>query len=324
MKNLAQTRALSNLSFESALSRLAPLAGILILLLIAAVLAPTFYSPGNLSNVLRQGAILGIVALGQMIVILVAGIDLSVGGVMGMALVVAAEVSGGESSALVPALLIAFGLGVVVGSANAFLVVVRNVPPFVATLAVFILLEGARLAWTKGVPSGSVPEALKTIGEGAFLGIPLALYVFAAIALVVAFILRRTAYGRMIYAVGSNPTAAKLAGVRVGSVVASTYVISGVLATLGGLILSGYIGYVDRYLGQGFELDSIAAAVVGGASLAGGRGTVFGTITGIALLAILSNLTLILALGEASQLAVKGGVIIAAVALQGKRTRAEA
>ncbi|MDQ4058759.1 MAG: ABC transporter permease [Actinomycetota bacterium] len=301
------------------LSRYAPLLGLVAALAVAAVVTPEFYSPTNLVNVLRQAAILGIVAIGQTFVLLTAGIDLSVGGVMGMSLIIAAQVSGGDDSSLAIAVVLALAVGVVVGCINAFLVITRNVPPFVATLAMFILLEGARDAWTRGIPSGSIPNSLQVIGQRdiAFIPIPaLILLIFGGLAL---FALRRTIYGRRLYAVGSNPRAAYLSGVRVHAYKASAYILCSVLAVVGGLVLSGYIGYVDRYLGQGFELDSIAASVVGGVSLAGGRGGVGGALAGVLFLSVLTNIVIFLNLGESAQLFAKGAVIIAAVALQARR-----
>lgn len=303
----------------SQLTRYAPIIGLGLALCAAAIVTPEFYSPTNLVNVLRQAAILGIVAIGQTFVLLAAGIDLSVGGVMGMSMIIAAQVSGGADSSLAAAVALALLMGVVVGCANAFLVVKRNVPPFVATLATFILLEGARDAWTRGIPSGSIPGALQFLGQRNIFFIPVPALLLLVIGAVAIFVLRRATFGRSLYAVGSNPRAAYMSGIRVGWIKCSAYVICSVLAAVGGLVLSGYIGYVDRYLGQGFELDSIAASVVGGVSLAGGKGGVGGALAGVCLLAVVTNIVIFMNLGESAQLFVKGLVIIAAVALQARR-----
>src|SRR5918999_1756302 len=298
-------------TLRSALATYAPAIALGFALLAAAVLTPEFYSATNLVNVLRQAAILGIVAIGQTFVLLTAGIDLSVGGVMGMSMIIAAQVSGGDNSALL--------VGIIVGAVNAFLVVARNVPPFVATLATFILLEGARDAWTQGIPSGALPQALQFFGQRNLAFVPVPALILLVVGFIGIFVLRRTTYGRSLYAVGSNPDAAYMSGINVRLLTASAYVVCSVLAIVGGLVLSGYIGYVDRYLGQGFELDSIAASVVGGVSLAGGRGGVGGALAGVLLLAVLTNIVIFLNLGESAQLIVKGAVIIAAVALQARR-----
>lgn len=306
-------------SLRAQLARHAPVIGLAVALLIAAFLTPEFYSGTNLVNVLRQAAILGIVAIGQTFVLLTGGIDLSVGGVMGMSMIIAAQVSGGDDSSLLAAVILALLMGVVVGCVNAFLVVLRYVPPFVATLATFILLEGARDAWTRGIPSGAIPDALQFLGQENIAFIPVPAIILLVVGAAGIFALRRTTYGRSLYAVGSNSRAAHMSGIRVRLHRSSAYVICSVLAAVAGLVLSGYIGYVDRYLGQGFELDSIAASVVGGVSLAGGKGGVGGALAGVGLLAVLTNIVIFLDLGESAQLFVKGAVIIAAVALQAKR-----
>ena len=306
-------------SLRAQLARRAPVIGLAVALLVAAFVTPEFYSGTNLVNVLRQAAILGIVAIGQTFVLLTGGIDLSVGGVMGMSMIIAAQVSGGDDSSLLAAVILALLMGVVVGCVNAFLVVLRYVPPFVATLATFILLEGARDAWTRGIPSGAIPDALQFLGQENIAFIPVPAMILLVVGAAGIFALRRTTYGRSLYAVGSNSRAAYMSGIRVRLQKSSAYVICSVLAAVAGLVLSGYIGYVDRYLGQGFELDSIAASVVGGVSLAGGKGGVGGALAGVGLLAVLTNIVIFLNLGESAQLFVKGAVIIAAVALQAKR-----
>jgi ribose transport system permease protein len=318
MGSIADAPALKALE-RARLARNAPVIGLLAALGVAALVAPEFYSLDNLVNVLRQAAILGVVAVGQTFVLLAAGIDLSVGGVMGMAMIIAAQVSGGSNQALLPAALLALAVGAVVGCINAFLVVRRNVPSFVATLAMFILLEGARDAWTRGIPSGSIPTGLQFFGQGTLGFIPVPLVIVVVVGAGGVYVLRRTTYGRSLYALGSNERAAYLSGVRVGLCKTLAYVVCSVLAGVGGLVLSGYIGYVDRYLGQGFELDSIAASVVGGVSLAGGKGGILGAMAGVLLLAVLTNIVVFLNFGESAQLFVKGTVIIAAVALQARR-----
>ena len=306
-------------ALRAQLARYAPIIGLAVALVAAAFVTPEFYSGTNLVNVLRQAAILGIVAIGQTFVLLTAGIDLSVGGVMGMSMIIAAQVSGGDDSSLLVAVLLALLMGVFVGVVNAFLVVSRNVPPFVATLATFILLEGARDAWTRGIPSGAIPNALQFLGQENLAFIPVPALILLIVGAAGIFALRRTTYGRSLYAVGANPRAAYMSGIRVRLHKSSAYVICSMLAAVAGLVLSGYIGYVDRYLGQGFELDSIAASVVGGVSLAGGKGGVGGALAGVGLLAVLTNIVIFLNLGESAQLFVKDAVIIAAVALQAKR-----
>jgi ribose/xylose/arabinose/galactoside ABC-type transport system permease subunit len=294
---------------------------LLIVLIAAAIVAPAFYSPGNLFNVLRQSSILGVVAIGQTLVILGGGIDLSVGAVMGLAMIVATEVTGGKDDPVLAAVLLALAMGAGVGMLNGLLVTKRNVPPFVATLGMLVLIEGARLAYTRGIPSGSIPTALRFFGRDSIGPFPAAFVTVVVVAIVVSIVLNRTTYGRALFATGGNRQAAKLSGVRVDAIIISTYVICSMLAIVGGLLLSGYIGYVDRYLGRGFDLDSIAAVIVGGTSFSGGRGGIGGTLAGVLLVTALLNIVLILNLNLQLQLVVKGLVIVGAVALYSFRAR---
>ncbi|HEY3687005.1 MAG TPA: ABC transporter permease [Streptosporangiaceae bacterium] len=290
--------------------------GIAIVLAAAAVLTPEFYSGGNLDDLLRQIAFIGVAAVGQTFVLLVAGIDLSVGAVLGLAMVVSAQLTNGSNRLLPLALLAAVGLGLGAGLMNAGLVVARRVPPFVATFATFTLVAGGLSAWTKGAPSGTIPPALAWIGAKSVLGVPTPIVIFAVLLAVAAFVLNRTTYGRRVYATGANPSASRLSGVPTRAVTASAYVICALTALLSGLMTSGYSGYVDNYLSHNLNLDSIAAAVVGGTALTGGKGGVGVTTIGVVLIAVLVNFMGLLGAGKAGQLLIEGAVILAAVWLQ--------
>lgn len=287
----------------------------------AGILSPSFYAPGNIINVLRQAATLGIVSVGQTFVILGGGIDLSVGGVMGTATILVSDLSKGRDTMLIPIAAVVLAMGALVGLANGLLVTKRNVPPFVGTLGMMIALEGARLAYTKGVPSGSIPPLLRVLGRDTTGPIANAVIVLVVIVILAAILMYRTGFGRALYATGGNREAARLSGINVDRVTIITYVICAVLAAVAGLVLSGFVGYVDRYLGRGFDLDSVAAVVVGGTAFAGGKGGIWGTIAGILLITILFNIVLMLHLNVQYQLVVKGAVIIGAVALYSFRRR---
>jgi ribose/xylose/arabinose/galactoside ABC-type transport system permease subunit len=284
------------------------------LLLIALLVTPEVYSGESLSLMLRSAAQLGIVAIGQTLVLLVAGLDLSVGGVIFVANVVIADVTNGSDALLPGGILVALGVGALIGLANSLLVTRRNVPPFVATLGILVLINGAVNAYTKGIPSGFVPKALGIFNQsvGPF---PIPFILWIIFTLIVAFLLSRTPWGRQIYAVGSNTEAARLSGVRVDLVRISAYVLCSLMACVGGIILSGYVGYVDKTLGNTFDLDSIAAAIVGGTAFTGGRGNLLGTAAGVLLIELLQVMVLRLGLDIQVQLLVKGFVIVAAVAL---------
>lgn len=291
-----------------------------VLILIALIATPSVFSPQSLALNLRQAGQLGLVAIGQTLVLLVAGLDLSVGGVIVLTNVVLADLSDGKNNALPSALFISLALGAMIGLVNGLLVTKRNVPPFVATLGVLVLVSGATVAYTKGIPSGFVPEGLGVVNQ--FLGpFPVTFLLWVVALALSAILLYLTPWGRRLYAVGSSLEAARLSGVRVDLIRTSAFVLCSIFATLAGIVLSGYIGYVDRYLGRGFDLDSIAAAVVGGVVFTGGRGSLLGVAAGVLLVQLLSAITLVLGISFEAQLVVKGVVIIAAVALYSAAAR---
>jgi ribose/xylose/arabinose/galactoside ABC-type transport system permease subunit len=287
-----------------------------VVLLVAAVLVPKFYEAGNLTTVAIQAAVLGIVAVGQMLVLLVAGLDLSVNAVLGLgAVIVISNQQGFSTVTVVEALAIA----VAVGLANGLLIAWRKVPPFIATFGMLIFVSGARLAYTHGQASGNVPGWLRVVGIGQLGPLPNATLTWIVIALVVGGILTYSRYGRYVYAVGANYEAARYAGVPTREVVVACYVACSVLALVAGLVLSGYIGYVDQRLGTDFNVNSIAAAIVGGTTFSGGRGGLLGTATGAILLSILLDLVVVAGIPINWQLAVQGLVLVVATAIQGMR-----
>lgn len=292
-----------------------PLLVLIGLLAVIAVVTPSFYSEANIANVLRQVGFLGIVAIGQTLVILGGGVDLSVGAVMSVALVVTAVVTQGRDGDLPLAVLIVVVLALAIGALNALLVTWRGVPPFVATLATLLVVQGAILAWTRGALSGTIPEALGTLGNARLGPITWSVALFGIAAVIAAVVLRRGSFGRSLYAVGLNREAARLSGIRVDRVTAITYLVCALCAAAGGLLFAGYVGYVDRYVGQGLNLDSIAAVVVGGTSFAGGRGGVGGTVVGVLLLTVLVNVVFVANVPEAMQLVLKGLLIVGAVVM---------
>jgi ribose transport system permease protein len=287
---------------------------LLILLLVAALISPDIYRGNSLFLILRQASQLGLVAIGQTLVMLVAGLDLSVTGVIVMTSIIIAEVGAGQDSQIPLAVALALFFGVLVGLGNGLLVTKRNVPPFVATLGMLVLVRGALLAYTRGIPSGQVPDGLRLLGMP--VGpLPLSFWLWILLNLVFGLILYATPYGRRIYAVGSNRETARLSGIAVDPVIISVYVLCSLLAAVAGVVLSGYVGYVDRYMGRGFDLDSITAAVIGGTTFTGGRGSLLGTMAGVLLVQFLSSMLLVLGLDVEVQLLVKGIVVIAAVGL---------
>lgn len=293
---------------------------LVILLIVALIWAPSFYTPSTLRNTARQASIIGIITIGQFLVLMIRGIDLSIPAVIGFTAVLIAENGPGPVQGIVAALALAVGVGLV----NYFLVVRRKVPAFVATFGMLVALEGARLVYTRGSASGTVSEGFVTIGRATFLGLTLSTWVWIALVAIVWVILYRTRAGRRMIMVGSNPTMAEFSGIRTRRYFLSAFVASAVLACVAAVFLAGSSGYVDRFMGQGTDLDSITAALLGGARFSGGQGSLVGAAAGTLLLA--SLLTLIVLLGWPPQLALiaKGLVLILAIALQSTAGRGNA
>ena len=289
---------------------------LMLLLIVAAVVTPNLFEKETLAVMFRQCAQLGIIAIGQTMVMLVAGLDLFVGGVIVMTSMVVAEVSNGRNEMIPAAVVVALIIGMLIGLGNGLLVTKRKVPPLVATLVMLFLVQGAQQAFTRGVPSGFVPEALGIVNQSwGFLSIPLLIWIgLNAVFLV---ILKGTTYGRRIYATGSNPEAARLTGIPVNLIKISVYVLASGLAVISGVVLTGYVGYVDRFIATGLDLDSIAAAVVGGTAFFGGRGGLLGTIAGVLIIQVLSTMVVLIGLEIETQFIIKGLVILAAVTLYG-------
>lgn len=295
--------------------RLAPMALLVVVAIAAAVLAPEFYRTDNLANVARQASPLVVLAIAQTIVLIVGGIDLSQAAVVQAVTIGLVIWTEGGDSALPTVLPLVLALGAGVGLANGLLSTYGRIPAFIATLAVGITITGIRLVSTGGSVTGTVPPAIQTLGGGQTRGIPNAVFVPLGVALVVWTVLRYTTTGRRLYAVGANPAAARASGIRTRRVVIAAYVTAGLLSAVAGLELAGYVGFADPSIGAGSELDSIAAAIIGGASFAGGQGGVGGTIAGVALLTILVNLVLLIGLPTGAQLVAKALVIIGGLAL---------
>jgi len=289
---------------------------------IAAVLSPAFLSASNLRDILVQVAPLCLVAMGQAFVIMVRGLDLSVGSLMATVAVLATAFDA-SSNLMIPVIFAAcLAFAAVVGLASGLLVTERNVSPFLATLAMMIVLQGTRFAYTQGSPSGRLPDGFRVLGTGQFIGIPINVIVVVVAAVFLGLLLHRSAVGRRIVTVGGSVRAARLVGIRHKRVILLAYVISSLMSGLGGLFLVGYVGVVDNWVGRGFELDSIVAAIIGGVALSGGVGTVAGALLGALVLVVIFNIVVILGLPVEFQLIIKGFVIVFAAAIHIRRTSA--
>lgn len=265
--------------------------GILVLLIFIAVLILTtgsFLTWTNLDNLVRQVAVFAILAIGQLFVILTGGIDLSVGSVLGL--------SGGMTALLliakvpVPlAILAGLAIGVITGLLNGMLVAYLKLPPFIATLGMLGVARGLVLLLTGAKTIAPLPDGFNIIANGFFLGLPSLFWILLLVAVVSAFILERTVFGRYVYAVGSNAESTRLSGVPVNTVLVVVYCISGLLAGLAGVLTTSRLGAGIPTAGTGYELQAIAGAVIGGASLSGAKGRVSGAVIGALIMAMLAN-----------------------------------
>ena len=302
-----------------ALGSLPMLAGVAVLF---AFLTPKFLTAANLMNVARQASINVVLAAGMTFVILTRGIDLAVGSILGVTAVLAVQTSllDGWAWSAVPASLLAGAmLGVLTGAVVAY----AGLPPFIITLGTYTALRGAAYLLANGTTVINNDLSFGWIGNDYLGPVPWLVVIAAAIVAVSGFLLQRTVFGRDVYAVGGNPEAARLAGVNEGHVLVGVYAISGTLAALGGVMSASRLYSANGQLGTGYELDAIAAVILGGTSFAGGVGTVIGTLYGALIIAVLNNGLTLLGLSFFWQLVVKGAVIVVAVALDRLRaTRA--
>jgi ribose transport system permease protein len=296
---------------------------VLLALCVAAYIAtPYFLTVDNLIIVARQTSLVGIVAVGMTFVILTAGIDLSVGAVVGLTAVsVAYCLAHGYGMGIA----IGAGLvvGLLVGILNGIGVNLAKVPPFIMTLGMMTMARGVALTFSNGKPIavGAEAAAFSWIGAGDVLGIPVPVLIFAVVAGAAAFVLRYTSFGRAVYAVGDNKEAARLSGIRVKRTLFVVYVIAGLLAALTGIIYVSRLTVGEPAAGMSLELDAIAIVVIGGTSLFGGQGRISGTIMGAAIVTVLSNLLDLLAVSPFTQQIIKGAIVIAAVIFERVQNR---
>ncbi len=295
------------------LRRFGPLLGLLILAGALSVASPYFLTWDNILNIFRQSAVNGLLALGQLLVILTAGIDLSVGSMMGLSTVVfAMAVKAGAPAGLAAAA--ALGCGLAVGLINGFLLTGLKLPhPFVSTLGMMNVARGSAMLLSGGFPISDLPAGARYAGAASVAGVPVPVLILLATFGLFGFVLRNTVFGRDVYAIGGNPEASRLAGIPVAARLNAVYGISGLLAGLAALLLAGRMNAGFPLAGAGAELDSIAAVIIGGASFFGGVGTVSGTLIGALIIAVLRNGLNLLNVSTHWQMIVIGAVIIWAV-----------
>ena len=289
---------------------------VIALVVIMTVLSPYFLTYSNIFNLLRVSAINGLLTLGMLFVILGHGIDLSVGSIFGLTAAVVALALGPSATPAMPVLLaVLLGLGVAAatGAINGFIVTRFKIESFVVTLGMLTIARGATLLLLGGRPAQIGSAAFNSFGQSAVLGIPIPVICYVFILLLCGIILNKSRFGRYLYATGSNPQAAYLSGIRTNRIRFFTFVISGLLAGFGGILLASRLFSATAILGQGYELDAIAAVVIGGASLSGGRGTLSGTIAGLLIISIVNNGLNLLGVSSYYQLLVRGLIVVLAV-----------
>lgn len=271
-------------------------------------------------NVSRQASALGIVVIGQSVVILAGGIDLSVGSVLTLTNILAASLMAGRNEATLSVALLCLLVGAAVGAINGFGVTRLKIPPFVMTLCTMSVIQGVYLVYSGGSPKGSAPEILREMGTGYALDlVPYATLMWVFLAFVVGFILRKSVFGRALYSVGGNARAARLCGISVNATRMVSYVISGMMASVAGLILTGYIGTGSFTIGADYVNNSLAAVLIGGNAIEGGRESIWGPALGSFLMMLLFSLLTMLNLGQVGKLVAQGAIIFVVVALQGRK-----
>ena len=303
------------------LSKYQSVIGLIIFSIIISFLSDRFMTGSNIFNVLRQTSINAIIAVGMTFVILTGGIDLSVGSIFAYSGAVAAFLVGSGYSPII-AVPAALAVGCAIGVTNGFIITRGRLQPFIVTLATMTIFRGATLVFTDGKPISAGYEAnaemFAAIGNGYTLGVPNPILIMIFVVSLAYFILRHTTIGRYVYAIGGNEDATKLSGVNVHRVKYFVYGISGLLAALAGVIITARLSSAQPTAGSGYELDAIAAVVLGGTSLAGGIGSVLGTIVGALIIGILNNALNLLNVSSYYQLLAKGLVILIAVLLDRK------
>ncbi|MEW6511424.1 MAG: ribose ABC transporter permease [Bacteroidota bacterium] len=289
-----------------------------------AFLSPYFFTPDNLLNVTLQASITAIIAAGMTFVILTGGIDLSVGSIVAFAGIITAgvlKVDLPAGVALALALAVGLGAGALAGAFAGFCITKFNITPFIVTLATMTIARGGAFVVTDGRPVWELPEIFAFLGNGRILAVPVPSIIMALTFIASHIVLTRTRFGRHVYAVGGNIEAARLAGIRTHGVLNRVYILSGMLAALSGILLASRMNSGQPMAGMSYELDVIAAVVVGGTSLSGGKGSIVGTFIGAMLIAVLRNGLNLLNVGSYVQQVIVGAVILLAVMVDQLRRR---
>jgi ribose transport system permease protein len=302
------------------LQKLLPFLSLIVLFAFLAIRSPYFLTSTNLSSLVRQTAVINLMALGMTMIIIAGGIDLSVGAILAMGgLLGTMAMEKGLSITL--GILIGLGVGLLCGLLNGQLITRLKIAPFIVTLGTLGIFRGATLLISNGLPVHQIPQSFSYLGEGNLLGVPFVLWLLVLCAVLVHFILEHTRLGRYAFAIGSNYAAAVYAGIPVATYTTAVYALAGLLTGLAGMIEASRLMTGQPTAGQGYELQAIAAVVIGGGSLHGGEGSVVGTLIGALIMGLLSNGSDLLGISNYVQQVIIGVVIILAVTVDEFRKR---
>lgn len=295
---------------------------LLVLIVFVSVLNPRFIRPSNLMNLLRQLIVNGFIALGMTFVILTGGIDLSVGSMLALTSAIFAGLLASGINVFL-AILIALALGLLLGFINGLFITKGKLAPFIVTLASMTIYRGITLVYTDGrpIPGQRDNFIFAFLGRGRVFGIPFQVILFLIVFAILSLILNRTAFGRKVYAVGGNEKASFISGINIGKVKTIVYMISALMSVLSGLVLTSRLNSAQPTAGTSYEMDAIAAVVLGGCSMSGGQGSLFGTLIGVLILGVLNNGLNLLGVSSFYQQIVKGIVIFIAVLIDRKRSK---
>ncbi|MBQ7716075.1 MAG: ribose ABC transporter permease [Prevotella sp.] len=314
-----------NISLNNSNSAMKPLVALLLMIIAMMFLSDHFATSDNLFNVLRQVSVNVCISVGMTMVILTGGIDLSVGSILALSGAVAAGLT--RDGLAFPSMdlfvgitfwggiLAALLIGAILGMINGVMITTFKVPPFIATLGMLTIARGLTMLYTGGFPITGLGKGFEYVGTGWFLGIPMPVWIALIVVVVFAFVMRHTIFGRHIYAIGGNERASEISGIKVNKVKLLVYTLAGTLAGLAGLLVTARLDSAQPNAGASYELDSIAAVVIGGTSLSGGKGSIVGTIIGALIIGVLNNGLVLLGVSPFWQQVIKGIVILAAVIL---------
>lgn len=298
-----------------------PYIALLVIVIVSAVASENFLTPTNISNVLVRASVVGVVSIGMTVVLLVGGIDLSVSYTMSLTACLLAhmlqtQVDAGKTGMAIGSVLLVLILGCLIGLINGAIIVLRNLEPFIVTLGVGEVISGITMLYTNGAPGGKMTDFWTNFGKGDFIGIPFTVWLFIVMMVIFMVVLHKTIFGRHIYAIGSNAEAARLTGIKVKFNKIMAYVICGFTAALAGIMLMARVRIGEPKGATGYDMDAIAAVVIGGTAMSGGKGTLAGTLAGVLIMAIMNNILNLVGVNANLQIVVKGLIILVAVLIQ--------